>query len=143
MLRAKDSLTLTLRKTLLIQVVLTGIAAGIALLMQPVAFAFALLYGGLVASVGTGLHAWRLLKITPAGDDNEHSASQASQLSQANAGIEVFKGALLKYAAIIGLFAIGMGYLKLDALAVLIGFSIAYTGFVFSGGYAPRSRPKK
>jgi len=137
MLKAKDSLTITLRKTLLIQAAFTGMAVIIALLVKSPSFAFALLYGGLVTGIGTGLHAWRLLKIAVADDDNN------AIVSQVNAGIEVFKGAMLKYAAIMGLLALGMGYLKLDALAVLIGFSIAYVGFVLSGGYAPRSKPKK
>ena len=136
MLRARDSLTLALRKTLQIQAALTGIAAIIALLVKTPGFAVALIYGGAVTSIGTGLHAWRLLKIATAGVDNDPIVSQA------NAGIEVVKGALLKYAAILGLLALGMGYLKLDPLAVLIGFSVAYVGFVFSGGYAPRSRPR-
>ena len=135
MLKARDSLTLALRKTLQIQAALTGIAAIIALLVKTPSFAMALVYGGAVTSIGTGLHAWRLLKIAPAGDDKDPIASQG------NAGIEVFKGALLKYTAIMGLLAIGMGYFKLDPLAVLIGFTVAYIGFMFSGGYAPRSKP--
>ena len=136
MLKARDSLTLALRKTLQVQAALTGVAAIIALLVKSPSFTLALVYGGVVTGIGTGLHAWRLLKIAAAGDDNDPIASQG------NAGIEVFKGALFKYAAIMVLLALGMGYLKLDSLAILIGFIVAYTGFWFSGGYAPRSRPR-
>ena len=139
MLKARDSLTLALRKTLQIQAALTGIAAIIALLVESPSFAMALVYGGAVTSIGTGLHAWRLLKIAAAGDATDGSP----MTNQANAGIEVIKGALLKYAAIMVLLAIGMGYLKLNSLAVLIGFSVAYIGFVFSGGYAPRSKSRQ
>ena len=133
MLRAKDSLTKTLRKTLLIQAALTGIAAIIALLVKSPSFALHLVYGGAVTSIGTGLHGWRLLKIATPTDDNDPIAAQA------NVGAEAFKGAVLKIGAMIGLLALGMGYLKLDPLAVLIGFIVAYLGFMFAGGYAPRS----
>lgn len=128
-MQARDSLSDTLRKTLLIQAALTGIAATIALLVKTPGFALALLYGGAVTGVGTGLHAWRLLKIAGTKDDND----------PVMVGAEVFKGAILKMVAMIGLLAIGMGYLKLDPLAVIIGFSVAYLGFLFARGYAPRS----
>jgi len=147
MLKARDSLTVALRKTLQVQAALTGVAAIIALLVKSPSFTIALVYGGAVTSIATGLHAWRLLKIAAAGDATDGSSPDGKKVdpivSQANAGIEVFKGALLKYAAIMGLLALGMGYLKLDPLAVLIGFSVAYIGFMFSGGYAPRSKPRQ
>jgi len=128
-MQARDSLSETLRKTLLIQAALTGIAAIIALLVKTPGFALALVYGGVVTGVGTGLHAWRLLKITGTKDDN----------NPAIVGAEMFKGAMLKFLAMIGLLAFGMGYLKLDPLAVIIGFAVAYLGFLFARGYAPRS----
>lgn len=128
-MQARDSLSETLRKTLIIQAALTAAAAIIALLVKTPGFALALVYGGVVTGVGTGLHAWRLLKIAGTKDDNDPSS----------VGAEMFKGAMLKLLAMIGLLAFGMGYLKLDPLAVIIGFSIAYLGFLFARGYAPRS----
>jgi hypothetical protein len=38
------------------------------------------------------------------------------------------------------LLVLGMGPLRLDPLAVILGLGIAYTGFLFSRSYAPRSR---
>ncbi|MGD8785030.1 MAG: ATP synthase subunit I [Thioalkalispiraceae bacterium] len=142
MLRATDSLRVALRKTLIIQAVLTAIAAIIALLVKSPSFALHLVYGGAVTSIGTGLHAWRLLKITMPTDAKDDKigdpiAAQANALG--NAGAEAFKGVILKLGAMIALLAFGMGYLKLDPLAVVIGFSVSYLGFVFAGGYAPRS----
>ena len=137
MLKARDSLRVTLRKTLLIQAALTGIAAIIALLVKSPSFALHLVYGGAVTSIGTGLHAWRLLKIAVPDDDSD------PLMAQGNAGAEVFKGSLLKLVAMMVLLGFGMGYLKLDPLAVLIGFIVAYAGFMFAGGYAPRSKPSK
>jgi ATP synthase protein I len=133
MLKAKDSLRVALRKTLLIQAALTGIAAIIALLVKSPGFALHLVYGGAVTSTGTVLHAWRLLKIDMPTDDNDPIAAHG------NAGAEVFKGVVLKIGAMVILLAFGMGYLKLDPLAVVIGFSVSYLGFMFAGGYAPRS----
>lgn len=133
MLKAKDSLSAAVRKTLITQVVLTGCAAIIALLVKSPAFAIHVLYGGAVVSIGTGLHAWRLLKIATTNDDDN------PMLVQGNVGAEVFKGAVLKIGAMIALLALGMGYLKLEPLAVLTGFIVAYLGFMFAGGYAPRS----
>lgn len=133
MLKAKDSLTAALRRTLITQAVLTGCAAIIALLIKSPTFAIHLVYGGAVVSVGTGLHAWRLLKIAATNDDDN------PMLAQGNVGAEVFKGAVLKMGSMVALLALGMGYLKLDPLAVLIGFIVAYLGFMFARGYAPRS----
>lgn len=130
--QAKDSLKIALRKTLLIQAALTGIAALIALVLKTPGFALAVLYGGAVTCTGTWLHGWRLLKIAAVDVDNDPTVVSA----------EVFKGALFKLVAIIGLLALGMGVLKLEPLAVVIGFTTAYAGFFFVRGYAPRSRPQ-
>lgn len=132
-MQAKDSLSVALRKTLLIQAALTGMAAIIALLVKTPEFALALVYGGAVTSVGTGLHAWRLLKIATTNDENDPTVGHGY------VGAEVFKGAMLKIGSMILLLALGMGYFKLIPLAVIIGFSVAYAGFMFAGGYAPRS----
>lgn len=129
MIRAKDSLSETLRRTLMVQAVLTLVAALIAHQMRGLEFALALVYGGVVTIAGTWVHAWRLLKI--AEPEVENDATQV--------GAEIFKGAILKLVVIMGLLAIGMGYFKLDPLAVLVGFIVAYVGFVFARGYAPRS----
>lgn len=133
MYQAKDSLKEALRKTLTMQTVLTLVAAVIALLTKGDRFALALVYGGAVTIAGTWLHAWRLLKIAATDVDNDPT----------HVGAEVFKGAILKLAAMIGLLAVGMGVLKLNPLAVLIGFIVAYFGFMFARGYAPRSKPGK
>ena len=130
--QAKDSLKIALRKTLLIQAALTGIAALIALAFRTPGFALAVLYGGAVTCTGTWLHGWRLLKIAAVDADSDPTV----------VGAEVFKGALFKLVAIIGLLALGMGVLKLEPLAVVIGFITAYIGFFFVRGYAPRSRPR-
>lgn len=134
MIKAKDALAETLRKTLLIQAALTLAAAFVALLVNTPSFALALSYGGAVTMAGTAVHAWRLLKIVTQDVDKD------PDLMQGNAGTEMFLGAVFKLGTIVGLLAIGMGVIKLDALAVLIGFITAYIGFFFASGYARRSR---
>jgi ATP synthase protein I len=115
------------------QTVLTLGAAAIALFTKGEHFALAVVYGGAVTIAGTWLHAWRLLKIAATGE----------KYDPALAGIEVFKGAVLKLGAMVALLALGMGVLKLNPLAVLIGFTVAYLGFLSARGYAPRSKPGK
>jgi len=90
----------------------------------------ALIYGGMVTMAGTWIHAWRLLKISMSDIDN----------GQMLVGAEVFKGAILRFVVMTGMLALGMGYFKLVPLAVLIGFVIAFFGYVFVRGYAPRSK---
>ncbi len=133
MYQAKDSLRQVLRTTLTVQASLTLIAAGVALFIKGSHFSIAVVYGGVVTIAGTWLHAWRLLKIAATDVDTDPS----------HVGAEVFKGAILKLTAMIGLLAVGMGVLKLNPLAVLIGFIVAYFGFLSARGYAPRSKPGK
>jgi len=128
---AKDSLRETLRNTLIAQTLLTLVAAGLAWIIKGDIFALALAYGGAVTMAGTWIHGWRLLKIS-AGDET---------INPGQVGAEVLKGSILKFVTIIGLLALGMGKLKLDPLGVLIGFIIAYLGFLTARGYAPRSKP--
>ncbi|MEJ2361183.1 MAG: ATP synthase subunit I [Gammaproteobacteria bacterium] len=131
--QAKDSLKQTLHKTLMVQAVLTLVAAVVALFTKGDQFALALVYGGAVTIAGTWLHAWRLLKISATN----------REIDPAQVGAEVFKGTILKLGAMVVLLALGMGTFKLNPLAVLIGFIIAYLGFLSARGYAPRSKPGK
>ena len=43
-----------------------------------------------------------------------------------------YKSALMRFVLVIALLALGMGVLKLPALAVLIGFIVAQTGIFFA-----------
>lgn len=129
MLKAKDALHTTARRTILIQVLLIVAATGIAWMRQDGAFALALAYGGGVVIIGTGLQAWRLRVATESTDGQ-------TQLDAA----ELFKGILLKLVVMVGLLILGVGPLALAPLAVVIGLGVAYTGFLFSRSYAPRSR---
>jgi ATP synthase protein I len=111
----------TWQRLLLIQAGLVLIAAIIAFLMQGIEFSVALLYGGATSLAGTLMGAWRVKIAT---DEAAHS----STLGMA----EFYKGALLRLVLVIALLALGMGVLKLHALAVLIGFIVAQLGNFFA-----------
>jgi len=129
-MKAKDTLSETLRKTVALQAAIILIAAVIAHQIKGFEYMLALIYGGMVTMAGTWIHAWRLLKISMSDIDN----------GQMLVGAEVFKGAILRFVVMTGMLALGMGYFKLVPLAVLIGFVIAFFGYVFVRGYAPRSK---
>jgi len=111
----------TLFRLLLIQGGLVVVAAIIAALIQGFEFSMALLYGGSASLAGTLIGAWRVRIAT---DEAVHSTT----LGMA----EFYKGALLRFVLVIALLALGMGVLKLPALAVLIGFIVAQVGNFFA-----------
>jgi ATP synthase protein I len=111
----------TLLRLLLIQGVMVLVAVIIAFLMQGIEFSMALLYGGASSLAGTLIGAWRVRIAT---DEAAHSTT----LGMA----EFYKGALMRLVLVIALLALGMGVLKLPALAVLIGFIVAQTGNFFA-----------
>lgn len=111
----------TLRRLLQIQGVMVLVAAIIAFLMQGIEFSMALLYGGAASLAGTLIGAWRLRIAT---DEAIHSTTLGM------AGF--YKSALMRFVLVIALLALGMGVLKLPALAVLIGLIVAQTGNIFA-----------
>ncbi len=111
----------TLFRLLLIQGGLVVVAAIIAALIQGFEFSMALLYGGGASLAGTLIGAWRVRIAT---DEAVHSTT----LGMA----EFYKSALLRFVLVIALLALGMGVLKLPALAVLIGFIVAQVGNFFA-----------
>jgi ATP synthase protein I len=111
----------TLFRLLLIQGVMVLVAAIIAALTQGIEFSIALLYGGAASLAGTLVGAWRVRIAT---DEAAHSTT----LGMA----EFYKGAVMRLVLVIALLALGMGVLKLPALAVLIGFIVAQIGNFFA-----------
>jgi ATP synthase protein I len=111
----------TLIRLLLIQAGMVVIAAIIAFQMQGIEFSLALLYGGGASLAGTLIGAWRVRIAT---DEAAHSTT----LGMA----EFYKGAFMRMLLVIALLALGMGVLKLPALAILIGFIVAQMGNFFA-----------
>ena len=126
---ATDRLAHTARRVILIQLALVVLAAVIFSLEKGTNFALALLFGGGVTIAGTLLSAWRL-KVATQAVENSAPAVNA---------VELYKAMFFKLALFIGLFALGLGVLKLAPLAVIMGFIVAQAGYLFSRGYAPRA----
>ncbi len=98
-----------------------GIAALIAFPIRGSEFVIALLYGGAASLGSTLVGAWRVCVATD-------EASRNATLAMA----ELYKGTLLRIVLVAALLASGMGWLKLQALAMLIGFIVAQTGVFFA-----------
>ncbi|MFO7603991.1 MAG: ATP synthase subunit I [Gammaproteobacteria bacterium] len=92
-------------------------------------FVMALLYGGAVTIVTTLYSGWRL-KVATSGDEHGPGLNMT----------EFYKGALLRFILVIALLALGLGVFRLEPVAVIIGFAITQTGYLFGRGYAPRRR---
>lgn len=114
----------TLRKILLVQVGLVIITAVILMLAKGQEFLLATLYGGAVIIASTIYFGWRLKVATQTTDRQPADYTVDS--------VELFKGIFLRFAMVIALLALGLGWLKLQPLGVLSGFIVAQFAFWFS-----------
>jgi len=119
----------TLRRLFLVQLSLLGLAAVFFYLYREGDFLIALLYGGAVTIATTLYSGWRL-RVATTGDEHGPALNMA----------EFYRGTLLRFILVIALLALGLGYLKLEPRAIIIGFAITQTGYLFCRGYAPRRR---
>lgn len=114
-----DALIRSARRVLVTQVLLTVLIAigfGVA---RDWGQALAAVYGGMVTLLVTGWLAWRLRR--------------AGQVNDAAAGMGViYSSWFLRYAAVMVLLGMGLGYLKLQALPLLIAFAVTQLGFLAS-----------
>ena len=127
--QAKDSLVVTVRRVLVVQFTITLVLGALTYLLKGPTVAFALIYGGVVVMLGTGLHAWRL-KLATETTDNSPTLKPAA----------LMQGILLKLMVVGGFLAFGLVKMKLAPLALLLGFIAANSGYLFAGGYAKRHR---
>jgi len=112
------------RRLFIVQLMLTIFAAFACLAWQNINGFLAALFGGSITLSGTLLMAWR---ISRAGE----AALPVQQTGDKQQGyIEIYIGALQKFFLTLVLMAFGMGYLKLDPLAILIGFAITQMSFI-------------
>ncbi len=129
MWQAEDPLLTTARKVMVIQSIVTLMAAGLAFPFKGLAFALALIYGGAIVLIGTAIQAWRL-KVATEGADKQPTLKP---------GV-LIQGMMMKLAIMLALLVVGLSKLKLVPLALLLGIFLAYSGYFFGRGYAPRSR---
>ena len=114
-----DALIRGARRVLVTQVLLTVLIAigfGVA---RDWGQALAAVYGGMVTLLVTGWLAWRLRR--------------AGQVNTAAAGMGViYSSWFLRYATVMVMLGMGLGYLKLQPLPLLMAFAITQLGFLAS-----------
>lgn len=120
----------TRNRLVIIQVVLVAVAALIAFPMKGTDFGLALLYGGAVSIAATLVGAWRLQVATDEAKVESGDSSTVNQTAHASVA-EFYTSAVLRFVVVIALLAIGLGVIKLQGLALLVGFIVAQTGLVF------------
>ncbi|MDH5424977.1 MAG: ATP synthase subunit I [Gammaproteobacteria bacterium] len=125
-----SSFQVTIIRLSLTQLAFVLVAAIITFFQKDGDLALGLLYGGFISLAGTWVHAWRVHIGTAEAIDGLGVDSS-----------ELVKGSVLKFITVIALFAIGMAVIKLESLAIVIGFVIAQTSFLFTRGYAARRKP--
>ncbi len=106
------------RRLLGIQAVLVVVAGAVCLVARGVPEAQSALYGGGIAL----LSAWML----------QRRVRRAISVARTHPGREttvLFIGALQRFLMVVGLFALGMGWLGLNPLPILIGFGVAQIAF--------------
>ena len=101
--------------------IITSIILAVLFLMQGVWESVSALYGGF-ASVLTALLLSR--GIQRAGEAAIHDAKQSMKI--------LYVGAVQRFLLVIGLLALGLALLKLDPIAMCVGFGIAQISFVMS-----------
>lgn len=104
----------------LIQLGLITLSTAVALLIKDATFSVALFYGGFIVILGTLVSSWRFMLMTNP-DNNSGLFNMA----------ELYKGTVLRFILVIALLAIGMAALKLDPLAVVIGFCLTQASYFF------------
>jgi ATP synthase protein I len=106
----------TLRRLLMVQLLLVLLAMLAYAAVKGSGSAWAAGYGGGIALANTIVMAWRV------GRSN----------SSSRALVELYIGAGIRFALTLFLMAVGMGWLKLDPLALILGFAIAQVGYLFN-----------
>jgi ATP synthase protein I len=104
----------------LIQLGLISLSSTVAFIFKDATFSIALFYGGFIVTLGTLVSGWRFMLMTNPGNGS-------GLLNMA----ELYKGTVLRFILVIALLAIGMAALKLDPLAVVIGFCLAQASYFF------------
>ncbi|RKZ90377.1 MAG: ATP synthase subunit I [Gammaproteobacteria bacterium] len=107
------------RRLLIVQIIITLFVALVYLVLHGLDNLSAAFYGGCITLSGTLLMAWRIAR-----------AGEAATIEKQQGFIEIYIGALQKFILTLVLMAFGMGYLKLDPLAILVSFAATQLSFI-------------
>jgi len=116
---AKVVMRRVVRRLFIVQVLITFLVALAYITFQNTDGFVAALYGGSITLSGTLLMAWRISR-----------AGEAASVEQRQGYLEIYIGAIQKFILTLVLMAIGMGYLKLDPLAILVSFALSQFSFI-------------
>lgn len=106
-------------RLLIIQFVIFMLVASVYLIFQSIDGFIAAIYGGGITLTGTVLMAWRIRR---AGEVAAHEKQQGF--------IEIYAGVIQKFILTLVLMAVGMGYFKLDPLAILVSFALTQFSYL-------------
>ena len=115
-------------RLIIVQFILTLVVALGYLAFQNINGFIAALFGGSITLSGTLLMAWRISRAGEAALSVRYSDQQIGDKQQGY--IEIYIGAIQKFILTLVLMAFGMGYLKLDPLAILFGFAMTQLSFI-------------
>jgi len=108
-------------RIILLQTVLTSVVTLFFLLQQGYEFALAALYGGAVTLAVTMISVWRT-----------NAAIKADEQDATPGMLELYQMAILRLLITVSLLALGLGWLKLQPLALLCGFIAAQAAQLFA-----------
>lgn len=106
-------------RLLIIQFTIALLVALGYLIFKDVGEFIAALFGGSVTLAGTVLMAWRIRR-----------AGEVAAQEKQQGFIEIYTGAIQKFILTLVLMAVGMGYFKLDPLAILVSFGLTQFSYL-------------
>lgn len=115
-------------RVLAIQSILIAATAGVFLVVKGYTEAQAAMYGGAIALLSAWMLARRMRTVELTSQTGPQMGMQSLMI-----------GAVLRFVVVLGLFALGMGWLGLSPLPLIIGFAVAQIAFVVSGPAAMRT----
>ncbi|HKK06608.1 MAG: ATP synthase subunit I [Gammaproteobacteria bacterium] len=120
---AAQVLRRALRRLVIVQALLVLAAAAVYVLgfRHGLPGGAAVLYGGGIALISTFISAWRLLR-----------ATEVAGASATRGMAELYIGAAMRFVSVLALMGVGIAALKLDPLAIIVGFAVAQLGYLFN-----------
>lgn len=114
-----DVLKASLRRLMTAQIALIAASAAIYFATKGGSNAVAALFGGAIALLNSAISALHLRRATAAS-------------SSAGGMAYLYIGAVIRFVATPGLVALGIWALKLNAVAIIVGFAVAQVGYFFN-----------
>ncbi len=111
----------TVRRVLVIQLLIVLAVTAAYMALQGLYAAQAAFYGGLIALFATWLMGWRITK----------AAETATQNTSQGAFV-IYAGAVQRFLLTLVLMALGMGTLKLSPVAILVCYALAQLAYAFN-----------